>query len=66
MADGAYPAESCILMDDGKSCDPQRDQYQHIVIDHSGWTAGKLVVIANGPLYPALQRTALTLAPGAR
>ena len=22
MADGAYPAESCILMNDGKSCDP--------------------------------------------
>jgi uncharacterized protein (TIGR03437 family) len=64
MTDGAYPAESCILMDDGKSCEPQQDQYQHIVIDHSGWTAGKLVVIANGPLYPALQRTTLKLAPG--
>jgi uncharacterized protein (TIGR03437 family) len=64
MADGAYPAESCILMDDGKSCDPRLDQYQHIVIDHSGWTAGKLVVIANGPLYPALQGTTLKLAPG--
>jgi uncharacterized protein (TIGR03437 family) len=64
MADGAYPAESCILMDDGKSCNAQQDQYQHIVIDHSGWTSGKLVVIANGPLYPALQSTTLKLAPG--
>jgi len=64
LADGAYPAETCVLQDDGASCDPQLDQFQPILIDQSGWTTGKLVVIANGPGYSTLNKAALSLAPG--
>ena len=64
LTDGAYPAETCILQADGKSCDPQMDLVQHIVVDHSSWTAGKLVVIANGPAYPSLVGESLSLVSG--
>jgi len=64
LADGAYLAETCLPNADGQSCNPQLDLYQHILIDHSGWTAGKLVVIANGPVYSSLNHATLSLAPG--
>jgi uncharacterized protein (TIGR03437 family) len=64
LSDGAYPAETCILQADGKACDPQLDLYQPVIVDHSGWTTGKLVVIANGPAYSALHGETLSLAAG--
>lgn len=63
LAEGAYAAQICVKTS-ATTCDPTLVRTEHVIVDRSGWTAGKLVVIANGPGFAELGQASLSLASG--